>query len=63
MSPWIGPGPDDRDFDDEIVERLRPQPRQHRHLRAAFDLEDADRVGTRDHLIDRAFFRRKVSIT
>ncbi len=20
MSPWIGPGPHDRDFDDEIVE-------------------------------------------
>jgi hypothetical protein len=44
--------PHNRDFDDEIVETFRPQPRQHRHLRAALDLEHADRVGARQHLID-----------
>ena len=27
------PGPDDRDFDHDVVEALRPQPRQRRHLR------------------------------
>ena len=47
MSPWIGPGPDDRDLDDEVVEGLRLHPRQHRHLRAALDLEDADGVALR----------------
>ena len=38
------PRPHDRDLDDEIVERLRLQSRQHRHLRAALDLEHADRL-------------------
>ena len=51
MSPWIGPGPDDRDLDDEIVESSGLQPRQHRHLRPALDLEDADRVGPPDHRV------------
>ncbi len=46
------PRPHDRDFDDEIVEALRLQPRQHRHLRAAFDLEHADRIGARQHVVD-----------
>ena len=46
-------GPHDRDFDDEIVEFLRLQPRQHRHLRAAFDLEHADGIGALDHPIGR----------
>ena len=36
------PRPHDRDLDDEIVEALRLQSRQHRHLRAALDLEHAD---------------------
>ena len=45
-------GPHDRHLDDEIVEFARPQPRQHRHLRAAFDLEDAERVGAADHVVD-----------
>ena len=48
--------PHDRDLDHEIVEFLRAQPRQHRHLRPAFDLEHADGVGARDHPVDR-FFR------
>ena len=53
-----GAGPHDRDLDDEIVEARGPEPRQHRHLRAAFDLEDAHRVGARDHRIDARVFRR-----
>ena len=47
------PGPHDRHLDDEIVEVARLQPRQHRHLRAALDLEHADRVGALDHVVDR----------
>jgi hypothetical protein len=45
MSPWIGPGADDRDLDHQVVEAARLQPRQHGHLRARLDLEHADRVG------------------
>ena len=45
MPPWIGPGPHDRDLDHQVVELARLQARQHRHLRARFDLEHADRVG------------------
>ena len=45
-------GPDDRDLDDEIVELLRLEPRQHRHLRPALDLEHADGVGAMGHLVD-----------
>ncbi|ESS36583.1 titin [Burkholderia cenocepacia KC-01] len=44
-------GPHDRHLDDEIVVVLRPQPRQHRHLRARFDLEHADGIGTADHVV------------
>ena len=42
-------GPDDRDLDDQVVEGARLDPRQHRHLRPALDLEDAERVGLADH--------------
>ena len=35
-------GADDRDLDDEVVEMLGPKPRQRRHLRAGFHLEQAD---------------------
>ena len=52
------PGADDRHFDDEVVEILRPEPRQHRHLRAALDLEHADGVGALDHRVDASLFRR-----
>ena len=46
-------GAHDRDFDDEIVEILRLEPRQHRHLRAALDLEDADGIGAAcEHGVD-----------
>ena len=42
-------GPDDRDLDHQIVEGARLDPRQHRHLRPALDLEHAERVGLADH--------------
>ena len=48
----------DRDLDDEIVEFARAQPRQHRHLGAALDLEHADRVRARQHAVDRRVLRR-----
>src|SRR5690242_4616248 len=45
--------PHDRDFDDEVIEFLRAQPRQHRHLRTALDLKGAERVGALNHFVDR----------
>ena len=45
------PRPDDRDLDDEVVEGARLDARQHRHLRAAFDLKHADGVGLADHRV------------
>ena len=45
-------GANDGDLDDEIVEFLRSQSRQHRHLRAALHLEHADGVGLRQHRVD-----------
>ncbi len=50
--PLDRPGAHDRHLDDEIVESPRPEPRQHRHLRAALDLEDADRVGCAERVVD-----------
>ncbi len=47
-----GPGAHDRDLDHEVVEAAGLQPRQHRHLRARLDLEDADRVGLAEHVVD-----------
>ena len=43
--------PDDRHLDHQVVEGARLDPRQHRHLRAAFDLERAERVGLADHRV------------
>jgi len=37
-----GAGPHDRHLDDKVVILARLEPRQHRHLRPAFDLEHAD---------------------
>ena len=54
MSPWIGPGPHDRHLDDEIVELVRLEARQHRHLRPALDLEHADGIGLAQHVVDRS---------
>jgi hypothetical protein len=38
-------GPHDADLDHEVVVVARAQARQHRHLRAALDLEHPDGVG------------------
>ena len=51
MSPWIGPGPHDGDFDHQVVEAARLETRQHAHLGPALDLKDADGVGPADHLV------------
>ena len=45
-----GPGAHDGDLDHQVVVTTRLQPRQHAHLRAAFDLEHAHRVGGTDHV-------------
>ena len=60
MSPWIGTGPHDRHLDDEIVEAARLQARQHVHLRAAFHLEHADRIGPAQHVVDGRIIARHV---
>ena len=52
--PWAH----DSDLDDEIIERARFHPRQHRHLGAAFDLEGAERIGLPDHGVSAGVFRR-----
>ena len=46
-----GAGAHDGDLDDEVVEAARLQPGQHVHLRPAFDLEHADRVGAAQHVV------------
>ena len=46
------PRPDDRHLDDEVVERLGLEARQHRHLCPALDLEHADRVRVAEHGVD-----------
>ena len=38
-------GPDDCDFDHDVVKTFRFHPRQRGHLRAALDLKHADGVG------------------
>ena len=50
--PDDGAWPDDRDFDDDVVEPLRAKPRKRRHLRPRLDLEDPDGVGLLQHLVD-----------
>ena len=44
-------GADERDLDDEVVERPRPQARQRGHLGPALDLEHADGVGAAEHVV------------
>ena len=46
-----GPRPHDGDLDHQVVELARPQPGQHAHLGAAFDLEGAHGVGAADHVV------------
>src|SRR5690606_41507346 len=49
-----------RHLDHQVVERLRLQPRQHRHLRARLDLEHANGVGAADHVPGRLVVGRDV---
>ena len=60
MLPTIGPGPNDRHLHHDVVKLLRPQSRQTRHLRAAFHLEQADRVGLLQRFINRRVVLRKM---
>nr|UVZ00094.1 hypothetical protein K4M19_00403 [Agrobacterium fabrum] len=53
MSPLDRTGPDNCDLYHKVVEGPGFQPRQHRHLRAAFYLERAERIGLADHRIGR----------
>ena len=46
-------GADERDLDDEVVERARAQPGQGGHLGPALDLEHADGVGRAQQVVDR----------
>jgi hypothetical protein len=55
-----GTGTDDRHLDDDVVELLRTQARQCRHLRARFDLEDSHGVRFLQHSINRGIVRRKM---
>jgi hypothetical protein len=45
------PRPDQRHLDHQIVEAARLQARQHGHLGARFDLEDAHAVGVAEHFV------------
>ena len=58
--PLDGPRTHDRHLDHQIVERGRLQPGKHRHLRAALDLEHADRVRLLDHAVDPRILRGHV---
>jgi hypothetical protein len=44
-------GPNDRHLHDDVVEAPRLEAREHRHLRARLDLEDADRVRALQHRV------------
>ena len=55
-----GARPHDRDLDDEIIEFLRLETRQHVHLRAALDLENAKTVALLQHSVDGRVFLRNV---
>ena len=61
MPPWIGPGRTMATSIDQIVEAGGLQPRQHRLLRARFDLEHADGVGALAHRVDLRVFCRNVA--
>jgi hypothetical protein len=47
-----GPGADDRDLDDEVVEAARGVAGERGHLRAALHLEEPHRVGLVQDLVD-----------
>ena len=43
-------GPNDGDFNDDIIKTFRLHARQRGHLRAALDLENADGIGVTHHV-------------
>ena len=47
------PRTDERDLDGQVIQVLRPRAQEALHLRAALDLEGADRVGPLDVLVGR----------
>ncbi len=51
-------GSDNRDLNHQVIEFARAQPREHGHLRPAFDLKDADGVGVADHHVNAGVFGR-----
>ncbi len=53
-----GAGPHNGNLNDEVIESARLDARQHRHLRAAFDLEGSERVGLADHRVGARVFGR-----
>ena len=57
-------GPYQCHLDHQVVETAGFQPRQCRHLGPRLDLEDPDRVGPLEHLVDRGFLwkRRQVDL-
>ncbi len=50
-------GPDQRDLHHQVVEGAGLEPGQGGHLGSRFDLEDTDRVGPLQHLVDRRFLQ------
>jgi hypothetical protein len=53
-------GPNDRGFDDQVIEAARRQARQHIHLRARFDLKHAERIALAQHVVHLWAFSRYV---
>ena len=51
MPPWMGPGRNDGHLDHQVVEGAGLHSRQKVHLRPAFHLEDADRIGAAQHVV------------
>ena len=55
-----GSRPNDGDLDHQVVVAGRFQARQHRHLRARFDLKHADSIGALNHGVSRWLFGRNI---
>ena len=55
-APLDRTGSHNGDFHDQVVEAAGQKPRQHAHLRPAFDLKDTDRIGAANHVVDRLVF-------
>ena len=52
------PGADNRHLDHQIIEAARAQPRQHVHLRPAFDLEHPQRIALAQHVVNLGILAR-----